>query len=138
MTSRDELLRIAEWHDEQAQSKRICGEFEYARFHTEAAAAIRAMLEQEPVAWLDPNAGDHDDAVVLEAVHKTAREHGAMTWWKRYTVPLCAIPVAAPAQAQSPVDVHCPICRTALAAKWLTQNDVQEPPAQLSLDLDTP
>jgi hypothetical protein len=44
----------------------------------------------------------------------------------------------APAQAESHTGIYCPSCGTAIAARWLTQNDVQEPPVQLSLDLDTP
>jgi hypothetical protein len=53
MTSRDELLRIAEWHEHQLEFLPDHIHIPVRDFHLKAAAAIRGLLEQEPAAIVE-------------------------------------------------------------------------------------
>jgi hypothetical protein len=83
MISRDELLRIAEWHEHQLEFLPDHIHIPVRDFHVKAAAAIRELLEQEPVAWL------HIDGKDAIPAYKKQDD------WTAYSEPLYAEPIVA-------------------------------------------
>jgi hypothetical protein len=69
MISRDELLRLAEWHENEATYCDRIEDHPTAEFHAKSAAAIRELLTQEPVAAVVVRTGPG-----VGTTHKTPAE----------------------------------------------------------------
>jgi hypothetical protein len=89
MTSRDELLQIAGWHEHQLEFLPDHIHIPVRDFHVKAAAAIRELLTQEPMGWMyAPN----DGSVPPTPWVRRWPEHTRSNWVEK---PLYAAPVLA-------------------------------------------